>query len=275
MRLSKVAKELNVGIANIVDYLASKGVKVDGRPNTKITQDAYEILKQQFSDDVEQHKRSTEVAQALREEKQAIKEAAAKKIEKTDEVVKAKANVSKPKMLGKIEVPSITKTKTKEKLVNPATKSSSSNTKSKNEINLEEKNHSEDVKALPDSNVKDNEIIKAKDTTSLSESKHLDKTDVNLPIQSDLEIKLILKKNENPLVSDEHDVLRAKSETISGPKLTGQVIDLEQFKKPKKKVASSSNPSGNKDNKKKRKRINQTQSNVKSTQIIIIRRKSG
>ena len=59
--------------------------------------------------------------------------------------------------------------------------------------------------------------------------------------------------------------LRAKSETISGPKLTGQVIDLEQFKKPKKKVASSSNPSGNKDNKKKRKRINQTQSNVKST----------
>ena len=114
MRLSKVAKELNVGIANIVDYLASKGVKVDGRPNTKITQDAYEILKQQFSDDVEQHKRSTEVAQALREEKQAIKEAAAKKIEKTDEVVKAKANVSKPKMLGIIEVPIITKTKTKE-----------------------------------------------------------------------------------------------------------------------------------------------------------------
>ena len=49
----------------------------------------------------------------MREEKQAIKEAAAKKIEKSDEVVKAKANVSKPKMLGKIEVPSITKTKTK------------------------------------------------------------------------------------------------------------------------------------------------------------------
>ena len=49
MRLSKVAKELNVGIANIVEHLASKGVKVDGRPNTKITPDAYEILKQQFS----------------------------------------------------------------------------------------------------------------------------------------------------------------------------------------------------------------------------------
>ena len=119
MRLSKVAKELNVGIANIVDHLASKGIKVDGRPNTKITPDAYEILKQQFSADVEQHKRSTEVAQARREEKQAIKEAAAKKTEKTAEVVKAKAIVSGPKMIGKIEVPKTTKTVTKEKSVNP------------------------------------------------------------------------------------------------------------------------------------------------------------
>ena len=105
MRLSKVAKELNVGIANIVEYLASKGIKVDGRPNTKITPDAYEILKQQFSADVEEHKRSTAVAQARREEKQAIKDEAAKKIDKTAEVVKAKAVVSGPKMVGKIQVP--------------------------------------------------------------------------------------------------------------------------------------------------------------------------
>ena len=119
MRLSKVAKELNVGIANIVDHLASKGVKVDGRPNTKITPDAYEILKQQFSADVEQHKRSTEVAQARREEKQAIKDAATKKIEKTPEVVKAKANVSGPKMVGKIEVSPTPKTESKEKSVKP------------------------------------------------------------------------------------------------------------------------------------------------------------
>ena len=103
--------------------MASKGVKVDGRPNTKITPDAYEILKQQFSADVEEHKRSTEVAQALREEKQAIKEEAAKKIDKTAEVVKAKAIVSGPKMVGKIEVLKTKKTKIKDKSVNPIPKS--------------------------------------------------------------------------------------------------------------------------------------------------------
>ena len=123
MRLSKVAKELNVGIANIVDHLATKGVKVDGRPNTKITQDAYQILKQQFSADVEQHKRSTEVAQARREEKQAIKDAATKKIEKTSQLVKAKANVSGPKMVGKIEVDKSIKTETKDNSFKPNSKS--------------------------------------------------------------------------------------------------------------------------------------------------------
>ena len=257
MRLSKVAKELNVGIANIVDHLASKGVKVDARPNTKITQDAYEILKQQFIADVEQHKRSTEVAQARREEKQAIKDAATKKIEKTPEVVKAKANVSGPKMVGKIEVSPTPKTESKEKSVKPIAEFSDTKTKSEKEVSVYEKKLSDDTKVVVASNVKNEEVIKAKGATSLSGPKHVGKIDVNKPIQQEPESTVNPKKEEKPVVQDEQEVLRAKSKTITGPKLTGQVIDLEQFKKPKKKVASSSNPSANKDNKKKRKRINQ------------------
>ena len=262
MRLSKVAKELNVGIANIVDHLASKGIKVDGRPNTKITPDAYEILKQQFSADVEQHKRSTEVAQARREEKQAIKEAAAKKTEKKAEVVKAKAIVSGPKMIGKIEVPKTTKTVTKEKSVNPISESLDTSDKSEKAVDLEGKNLSENINTEADSNVKNEEVVKAKGATSLSGPKYVGNIDINDPIQSGSVSKVKSKKEEKPLVQNEQEVLRAKSETISGPKLTGQVIDLEQFKKPKKKVASSSNPSGDKNNKKKRKRINQGSTDV-------------
>ena len=260
MRLSKVAKELNVGIANIVDHLASKGVKVDGRPNTKITPDAYEILKQQFSADVEQHKRSTEVAQARREEKQAIKDAATKKIEKTPEVVKAKANVSGPKMVGKIEVSPTPKTASKDKSVKPIAEFTDTETKSEKEVSVDEKKLSEDTKVVAASNVKNEEVIKAKGATSLSGPNQVGKIDLNNPIKADPESTVKTKNEDKPVVQNEREVLRAKSETISGPKLTGQVIDLEQFKKPKKKVASSSNPSGNKDNKKKRKRINQESS---------------
>ena len=163
MRLSKVAKELNVGIANIVDHLASKGIKVDGRPNTKITPDAYEILKQQFSADVEQHKRSTEVAQAHREEKQAIKDAAAKKIEKSTEVVKAKGIVSGPKMVGKIEVPKGTKIEAKDKSVNTITELLDTDQKSEKEQDLEGKNLTKNIKHEADSSVKNDQFLKAKD----------------------------------------------------------------------------------------------------------------
>ncbi len=262
MRLSKVAKELNVGIANIVEYLASKGMKIDGRPNTKITTDAYEILKQQFSADVEQHKRSTEVAQALREEKQAIKDAASKKIEKSTEVVKAKGIVSGPKMVGKIKVLEATKIEAKDKSVNSITDPLDTDHKSEKIDELEAKNLSKNIKVAADSNVKNDQLIKAKDTTSLSEPKHFGDIDVNKSFKSD-SVSKVKPVEEKHIVQNEQEVLRAKSETISGPKLTGQVIDLEQFKKPKKKVASSSNPSGDKDNKKKRKRINQGSSDGK------------
>ena len=151
-------------------------------------------------------------------------------------------------MVGKIEVPKTTKTETKDKSVNPIPESLDTNDKSEKTVDLEGKNLSENTNAEADSNVKNDQVVKAKGATSLSGPKHIGSIDINKPIQSDSVSKVKSKKEEKPLVQNEQEVLRAKSETISGPKLTGQVIDLEQFKKPKKKVASSSNPSGNKDN---------------------------
>ncbi|NEN21903.1 translation initiation factor IF-2 [Cryomorpha ignava] len=50
VRLSKAAKEFNVGIATIVEFLASSGHDIDTNPNTKIDGAAYEILKNEFQD---------------------------------------------------------------------------------------------------------------------------------------------------------------------------------------------------------------------------------
>ncbi len=47
-RLSKVARELNVGISTIVEFLDSKGIEVDGKPNTKIDPKVYDILHEEF-----------------------------------------------------------------------------------------------------------------------------------------------------------------------------------------------------------------------------------
>lgn len=51
LRLSKVAKELNVGISTIVEYLNKKGKQIESSPNTKIEADLYEMLLKAFPHD--------------------------------------------------------------------------------------------------------------------------------------------------------------------------------------------------------------------------------
>ena len=50
-RLSKVARELNVGIATLVEFLGSQGIEIDSNPNTKLEPEHVEILSEQFADD--------------------------------------------------------------------------------------------------------------------------------------------------------------------------------------------------------------------------------
>lgn len=48
IRLTKAAREFNVGISTIVDYLHKKGYDIEGKPNTKISPEVYEVLVKAF-----------------------------------------------------------------------------------------------------------------------------------------------------------------------------------------------------------------------------------
>ena len=48
IRLSKAAKEFNVGMGTILDFLAKKGFQVDSSPNTKLTADMYALLVKEY-----------------------------------------------------------------------------------------------------------------------------------------------------------------------------------------------------------------------------------
>ena len=50
-RLNKVAKDFNVGIQTLVEYLAKKGHQVEPSPNTKISEEQYELLATAFQDE--------------------------------------------------------------------------------------------------------------------------------------------------------------------------------------------------------------------------------
>jgi translation initiation factor IF-2 len=48
-RLSKAAREFNIGIATVVDFLAKKGFTIDRDPNAKLSAEMYSILMKEFS----------------------------------------------------------------------------------------------------------------------------------------------------------------------------------------------------------------------------------
>lgn len=60
-RLSKIAREFNVGISTIVEFLHKKGVKIESNPNEKITSDQYNLLLKEYSSDLNVKKESEKI----------------------------------------------------------------------------------------------------------------------------------------------------------------------------------------------------------------------
>ena len=86
-RLSKIAREFNVGISTIVDYLDTKGHKIDSNPNSKISPEQYALLQEEFSSDLDVKKASEKVnLRQLREKKESVSIADVSEEEGTSEV---------------------------------------------------------------------------------------------------------------------------------------------------------------------------------------------
>ena len=58
MRLSKAVREFNVSTETIIRYLKEKGNELDANPNTKLTPEQVEVLRQEFKSSAEEKKRA-------------------------------------------------------------------------------------------------------------------------------------------------------------------------------------------------------------------------
>jgi translation initiation factor IF-2 len=65
LRLSKVAKEFNLSLAKIVEFLATKGIKVENNPNAKIGDEEYSHLMKAFSSDKSVREEAEQVSQTI------------------------------------------------------------------------------------------------------------------------------------------------------------------------------------------------------------------
>lgn len=145
IRLNKVARDLNVGIATAVDFLQKKGYSVEANPNTKITEEQYAELVKEFNKDKDLKLKSEKIIQE-RQNKERNK--ASVSIEDiADDVVKAETVPAeevrqKFKPIGKIDLDSINKKRSK----TPATPVEKKETNEKPE---QENKVAEEVKTEP------------------------------------------------------------------------------------------------------------------------------
>ena len=98
-RLSKVARECNVGISTIVEFLHKKGIEMDMNPNTKVSEDIFELLKKEFKQDQNVKKASEElIDRRLKEKKESI---SIDSVQKTDEEEAEDESVSIDEIVGR------------------------------------------------------------------------------------------------------------------------------------------------------------------------------
>ena len=107
-RLSKVTKELNVGLQTCVDFLQKKGYTVENSLNAKIDDEQYELLVMQFSQDKDVRLKA-EQAQRDRisskmEAKAAAEECKKDESKKEEPVVEEEKPAVKFKVVGKIDL---------------------------------------------------------------------------------------------------------------------------------------------------------------------------
>jgi len=61
VKISTLAKELNVALPTVISFLDEKGISIDPNPNTRIDEDVAELLTSKFKPDREQKSRSESV----------------------------------------------------------------------------------------------------------------------------------------------------------------------------------------------------------------------
>ncbi|MEN8845004.1 MAG: translation initiation factor IF-2 [Candidatus Arcticimaribacter sp.] len=242
LRLNKVLRELNISLDRAVEHLSQHGHEIEARPTTKISQEVYNILLDEFETDKSKKDASAEISEEKRKEKETLRLKQEKleqeKLEREkaqQEVVKARAAIQKPKAVGKIDLePKATPKKVAEEkpaavVETPVEEKPAPPPPVVEEVKAEKPPKEEAPKTVePVKEAPQPQKVEAKQETPPAPA---------------------VEKTEEPKKTEgeEGEKITTQYTKLSGPKKTGQTIDLNRFKQQEKNVEEA--------RKKKRKRI--------------------
>ena len=218
IRLNVALRELNISLDRAVEFLAQQNIEIEGRPTSKISKDVYQILLDEFETDKSKKDASHEISEEKKKEKESLRILHEKKEQERLEQQKKLQEIIKAKA-------SINKPVSLGKI----------------DLDL----HRSKPAPAP---VKEVEKPKAEEATTPAEEKK------ETLVKSESELKAEPDKNETlpPKEVGDSNAIKTQYKTLTGPKKTGQTIDLDEFKKKEKGVEEA--------RKRKRKRISKESS---------------
>lgn len=98
VRLVKIAKELNVGTATIVDFLVESGFEIENKPTSKISDDMHDALLKEFSNSMAVKEKADQLIIGNRKEEKEEVAPPATEPSKVEEVVVEESPVEEPEV---------------------------------------------------------------------------------------------------------------------------------------------------------------------------------
>ena len=253
-RLSKVAKELNVSIGTITEFLKSKGQTVENNPMAQISEENYSLLAKEYQSEKAAKEEAKQVTSSTRAKKESIS------LEDAPKVESKKREEEEDIIIKNIPAAAIVKEKVEEKpavVIEKVVEVEKEVIKSDVKITVVSKIDLDSInsKTKPAKKVKatKGEEVKEEEKAAVSKTKAKTKKEeapevVEVP---KLEEKIVpVVQPEEPAKEDFYET---KVEKLEGPKIMGKIELPVKEERKKNPVASSS--ATNADNKKKRKRI--------------------
>lgn len=220
MRLSKVLREFNISLDRAVEHLASKGITIDARPTTKISENEYQVLSDEFQTDKSKKVASKEVGEEKRKEKEELRLAREREQEEKQpegsSVIKAEAKLEGPKQVGKIDLDAGKEKPEPEAAPEP-------------EPEPEVPAKKEEAPAA-----KEEEVVEAKEEKKPEPAPKEEKAEPAKPAT---------------------DKVKTQYKKLDGPNFTGEKIDLSKFKKPEKKKEEKKDDKKDNERRGRRRRI--------------------
>ena len=207
IKISKVAKDLNVGISTLVEFLQKNNQNVEDNLNTRITDEQYEMLVRAFKNDKDLKSKSDKYSSDRHKEK--AKPAPAPHVAPKEEI--KTVVVPQPKVVGKINLDEINKPKV---VATPKPQKT------------EEKPAEKPVEKTPAKPAAEPAQVKAEPAVAPAEKAKAPKPAPEININKGLQ------------VNTETNEIKTVVETISAPKIVGKINldELNQQTRPKKKT---------------------------------------